>query len=288
MSYHLPAQRKKHDRAGTVHWVRNFCFQLQHCTRSTEKSVFYDKKKTQWTFNYDYFPAKEHSCAKISEFCNDKSIFCTKKMCFFIKPVSIFCSPSILEQHQWFEPACHTKSSWSRRCECPLNCLHSSIPVGLLVGEGWQKNETGSCFKLVLDVASKFFLICLPQKYSSHYSTVQKQSVSSSTCMQTSKYHVDGTKPRVTTKKQVQLNIINSISPSCKMQEHLEYQCRWKMPCNQPHFSFFSSQLFEDKRRKKSLQWPVGSFDSPVSGQCGMIQAFLVIQWEHYLFKSFL
>lgn len=99
-----------------------------------------------------------------------------KKMCFFIKSVSIFCSPSILEQHQWFEPAWHTKSSWSQRRECHLNCLHSSIPVGLLVGEGWQKNETGSCFKLVLDVASKLFLICLPQKYSSHYSTVQHSS----------------------------------------------------------------------------------------------------------------
>lgn len=117
-----------------------------------------------------------HSCAKITEFCNDKSISSTKKMCFFMKSILIFCSPSILKQHQCFEPAWHEKNSWSQRCECPLNCLHPCIPVGLLLVEGWQINETESCFKLVLDVASKLFLICLLKKYSFHYGTVQHRS----------------------------------------------------------------------------------------------------------------
>ena len=46
-----------------------------------------------------------HSCAKISEVCNDQSISSTKKTCFFMKTISIFHSPSLLKQHQCFEPA---------------------------------------------------------------------------------------------------------------------------------------------------------------------------------------
>lgn len=101
----------------------------------------------------------------------------TKNMCFSMKSLSIFCSPSILNPYQCFQPAWHKKkSSWSQRCECPLYCLHSCIPVELLLVEGWHINETGSCFKLVLDVASKLYLICFLWKYSFHYSTVQHSS----------------------------------------------------------------------------------------------------------------